>query len=50
MENQDDEAVNHNDYKGIYYAQANDDKYIDPLTGAHFEYCDMYNRLKIVQS
>lgn len=33
-------------YKGIYADNnAEDKKYIDPQTGAHFEYFDICNRL-----
>ena len=34
-------------YKGIYY-EDDTKKYICPETGAHFEYLDMFRRLKKV--
>lgn len=33
-------------YKGIYFDDDQDTKYICPDTGAHFEYIDMFRRLK----
>ena len=33
-------------YKGIYFEDENDEKYQCPETGAHFEYLDMFRRLK----
>lgn len=35
-------------YKGIYFEDDSGVKYQDPETGAHFEYLDMYRRLKKV--
>jgi hypothetical protein len=35
-------------YKGIYFEDDSDQKYSCPITGAHFEYLDMYRRLKRV--
>jgi hypothetical protein len=33
-------------YKGIYFEDDSGQKYQCPETGAHFEYLDMYRRLK----
>ena len=33
-------------YKGIYFEDDTGQKYTCPDTGAHFEYLDMYRRLK----
>lgn len=37
-------------YKGIYFEDDTGQKYTCPETGAHFEYLDMYRRLKKVAS
>lgn len=36
--------IDHENYKGIYYKD-NAEKFIDPQTGAHFDYLDLYGRL-----
>jgi|DEB0MinimDraft_12_1074336.scaffolds.fasta_scaffold314233_1 hypothetical protein len=42
-----DEEVNDLiNYKGIYFDDDSGEKYQCPETGAHFEYLDMYRRLK----
>ena len=41
----DDEAIDHNNYKGIYINDEPGQKFTDPETGAHFEFEDMCNRL-----
>lgn len=37
-------------YKGIYFEDDTGQKYTCPETGAHFEYLDMYRRLKKIAS
>lgn len=37
-------------YKGIYFDDDTGQKYTCPETGAHFEYLDMYRRLKKIAS
>jgi hypothetical protein len=37
-------------YKGIYFEDDSGQKYQCPETGAHFEYLDMYRRLKKISS
>ena len=32
-------------YKGIYFADKNEEKYTDPETGAHFEFKDLCKRI-----
>jgi len=39
------EKMNEN-YKGIYADVVKDKKYICPVTGAHFEFKDMYRRIQ----
>ena len=42
----DHEEQKFHNFKGIH-EHDEEDKYIDPFTGAHFEYKDFYQRLKI---
>ena len=37
-------------YKGIYFEDDSGQKYTCPETGAHFEYLDMYRRLKKISA
>lgn len=37
-------------YKGIYFDDDSGQKYQCPETGAHFEYLDMYRRLKKISN
>lgn len=37
-------------YKGIYFEDESGQKYQCPETGAHFEYLDMYRRLKKISN
>ena len=39
-----DENIELGNYKGIYFGEK-DEKFIDPKTGAHFEYYDFCKRL-----
>ena len=39
--------IDHNNYKGIFYG-TEEEKYTDPVTGAHFEFGDIWNRLDAV--
>jgi hypothetical protein len=41
-----DGAVDLINYKGIYFDDDSGQKYQCPETGAHFEYLDMFRRLK----
>jgi hypothetical protein len=48
---QNNEATNDLiNYKGIYFEDDSGQKYQCPETGAHFEYLDMYRRLKKVNN
>ena len=40
-----DEGADLANYKGIYYDDDAGQKYQCPITGAHFEYYDMFRRL-----
>ena len=42
----DEENVDLTNYKGIYFDDDSGQKYQCPETGAHFEYLDMFRRLK----
>lgn len=35
-------------YKGIYADQGKDKHYVNPQTGAHFDFPDMVDRLKMI--
>jgi hypothetical protein len=41
-----EENVDLTNYKGIYFDDDSGQKYQCPETGAHFEYLDMFRRLK----
>lgn len=45
---EDLDQVDLHNYKGMFYGDA-DQKYEDPITGAHFEYHDMYHKLLQLQ-
>ena len=42
---EDEEEIDYNNFKGIYFNEDPDSKYIDPVTGAHFTHTDMCERL-----
>ena len=46
----DDEAVDHNNYKGIYIDEDPGTKFQDPETGAHFDYQEIYDKLLEVET
>jgi hypothetical protein len=43
-ESSDDNLADPNNYKGIFYG-TEEEKYNDPITGAHFEHSDMCSRI-----
>ena len=46
--NQGGEGMDFANYKGIYFEDDGGQKYTCPVTGAHFEYYDMFRRLNKV--
>ena len=48
--NKESEAVDLINYKGIYFDDDSGQKYQCPETGAHFEYLDMFRRLKKISN
>ncbi|CAI2364381.1 unnamed protein product [Moneuplotes crassus] len=48
LESESDDVIDHENYKGIYY-EDNTEKYECPITGAHFEYKDMCERLNKIK-
>ena len=48
-ENDEDQYVDHQNYKGIYIDEDPGSKFQDPETGAHFDYSEMVNRLQEVE-
>ena len=42
----EDEEIDPNNYKGIYFADDPGGKWQDPVSGAHFKYQDMVSRLE----
>ena len=44
----EDDIEDINNYKGIYFNDDPSTKFQDPLTGAHFDYADMVQRLKFL--
>lgn len=47
IETSDDDLVDPNNYKGIFYG-TEEEKYSDPVTGAHFEHNDMWKRINAI--
>ena len=47
-ESDDDVYVDGTNYKGLYAGEAKE-KFIDPETGAHFEYQDLYRRIAVMK-
>lgn len=45
----EEQVVDHNNYKGIYIDEEPGAKFQDPETGAHFEYNEIYNKLLQVE-
>ena len=45
----DENEVGLNNYKGIYFNDQKDNKYIDPNNGAHFKYEDMCKMLAYIK-
>ena len=43
---EDEEDIDFNNFKGIYFNEDPDSKYIDEVTGAHFTHVDMCERLQ----
>ena len=41
------DVIDEHNFKGIY-ADAPKEKYIDPVTGAHFKYRDLYQRISVM--
>lgn len=41
------DVIDEHNFKGIY-ADAPKEKYIDPVTGAHFQYRDLYQRIGVM--
>lgn len=41
QEEETDEDVDHENYKGIYFEEEPGQKFQDPVTGAHFEFQSM---------
>jgi len=46
MNDEDDDIIDVDNFRGIYFNSKHDDKYFDEVTGAHFEYNDLCNRLR----
>jgi len=46
---EDSDAIDFNNYKGMFHAEDADHKYQDKITGAHFNYFDLWLRLKQLQ-
>ena len=49
QENEEEEYVDHQNYKGIYIDEDPGTKFQDPETGAHFDYREMFSRLQEVE-
>ena len=45
-----DEDIDFNNFKGVYFNDDPNRKYIDPDTGCHFEYNDLVRRLVDLQA
>ena len=45
VESENEQYVDHENYKGIYIDEEPGTKFQDPDTGAHFDYADMYTKL-----